>query len=60
MEFNPYDDQEYTESERAAEQRALIADQASCEAGWHHPDCQCNVCYYGVDLARWAFLASEY
>lgn len=26
----------------------------------HHPDCQCDRCYYGADLATWAFNASEY
>jgi len=28
--------------------------------GYHHPDCQCNACYYGADLAKWAFHPSEY
>lgn len=26
----------------------------------HHPDCQCNECYYGADLAKWRFNPSEY
>lgn len=26
----------------------------------HHPDCQCNACYYGQDAATWLFNASEY
>ena len=29
-------------------------------AGPHHPDCQCNTCYYGPDLATWAFHPNEY
>lgn len=28
--------------------------------GLHHPDCCCNVCYYGEDAARWMFHPSEY
>lgn len=58
--FNPYDDPEYADAERQAEQQAWMREQAAMQPGWHHPDCQCNECYYGQDLARWAFHASEY
>lgn len=30
------------------------------KGGGHHPDCQCNKCYYGEDAAKWLFNPSEY
>ena len=30
------------------------------EAGAHHPDCQCDICYYGADQWLWLNHPSEY
>lgn len=35
-------------------------DQPVIEYSGHHPDCQCNECYYGPDAAKWLFNPSEY
>ena len=56
---NPYDDPESVAREDEYRRQAEFQEAAGMPP-YHHPDCQCNACYYGEDLARWAFHASEY
>jgi hypothetical protein len=37
-----------------------IQQEAAHTQSGHHPDCQCNQCHYGEDVARWMFNPSEY
>lgn len=55
LDFNPYDDPEYAQAERDYER-----EQAAPVPGYHHPDCQCNRCYYGADADKWLHHPSEY
>lgn len=45
----------FWDADNSPDPRARIAD-----AAHHHPDCQCNICFYGADEWLRIFHASEY